>query len=80
MSQVSLSDFVRDIANPPLCKSQSKDVNSDWLADQCDEPSALGHARIHKGKMNDDDPDIAAAQNPKCFDGVRLGMDPNWYG
>ena len=43
-------------------------VNSDWLADQWDERSVLGHARINKGRMKGDDPEIDTAQTPKRFD------------
>ena len=48
---------------------KGKDVNSDWLADQWDERSVLGHARINKGRMKGDDPEIDTAQTPKRFDG-----------
>ena len=47
---------------------KGKDVNSDWLADQCDERSVLGHARVNKGRMNGDDHQIDTAQTPKRFD------------
>ena len=47
---------------------KGKDVNSDWLADQWDERSVLGHVRINKGKMKADDPQIDTAQTPKRFD------------
>ena len=47
---------------------KGKDVNSDWLADQWDERSVLGHARVNKGRMKGDDPQIDTAQNPKRFD------------
>ena len=47
---------------------KGKDVNSDWLADQWDERSVLGHARINKGRMKGDDPQIDTAQTPKRFD------------
>ena len=50
---------------------KGNDVNSDWLADQWDERSVLGHARIKKGRMNGDDPEdpeIDTAQTPKRFD------------
>ena len=50
-------------------KLQRKRINSDWPADRWDERSVLGHARIHKGKMKDDDPEIATAHNPKILDG-----------
>ena len=61
--------FVRDTANSPFCASQTKRRNSDWLADQWDEPSVLGHAQIHKGRMNGADPDIDTVQTPKRLDG-----------
>ena len=47
---------------------KGKDVNSDWLADQWDERSVLGHARVNKGRMKGDDPQVDTAQNPKRFD------------
>ena len=47
---------------------KGKDVNSDWLADQWDERSVLRHARVRKGRMKGDDPQIDTAQTPKCFD------------
>ena len=50
---------------------KGKDVNSDWFADQWDERSVLGHAhhaRVNKGRMKGDDPQIDTAQNPKRFD------------
>ena len=37
---------------------KGKDVNSDWLADQWDERSVLGHAQVNKGRMKGDDPQI----------------------
>ena len=46
-----------------------KDVNSDWLAGQWDKRSVLGHARINKGRMKGDDPEIDTAQTPKRFSG-----------
>ena len=48
---------------------KGKDVNSDWLADQWDERSVLGHARVDKEMMKGDDPQIDTAQTPKRFDG-----------
>ena len=53
---------------PPFVNHKGKHVNSDWLADQWDERSVLGHARIHKGRMKGDDPEIDTAQTPKRFD------------
>ena len=47
---------------------KGNDVNSDWLADQWDERSVLGHARINKGRIKGDDPEIDIAQTPKRFD------------
>ena len=47
---------------------KGKDVNSDWLADQCGEQSVLGHARINKGRMKGDNPEIDIAQTVKRFD------------
>ena len=52
---------------------KGKDVNSDSLADQWDERSDLGHARINKGRTKGDDPEIDTAQTPKRFDG-RLAL------
>ena len=48
---------------------KGKEVNSDWLADQWDERSVLGHGQINKGRMKDDDPQIDTAQTPNRFDG-----------
>ena len=53
----------------PLANRNGKDINSDWLTDQWDEQSVLGHVQIHKGNMSDDDRAIATAQNPKQLDG-----------
>ena len=47
---------------------KGKDVNSDWLSYQWDERSVLGHARVNKGRMKGDDPQIDTAQTPKRFD------------
>ena len=55
---------------------KGKDVNSDWLADQWDERSVLGHARVNKGRMKGDDPQIDIAQTPKRFD-WRLALQGN---
>ena len=46
---------------------KGRDVNSDWLADQWDERSVLGHARVNKGRMKGDDPQIDTAQTPKAL-------------
>ena len=43
---------------PPFVKDKGKDVNSDWFADQWDERSVLGHARVNKRRMKGDDPEI----------------------
>ena len=43
-------------------------LNSDWLADQWNERSVLGHAQFDKGSKGDD-PEIDTAQTPKRFDG-----------
>ena len=53
---------------PPFVNHKGNDVNSDWVADQWDERSVLGHARINKGRTKGDDPEIDTAQNPKRFD------------
>ena len=53
---------------PPFVNHKGNDVNSDWLADQWDERSVLGHAQFHKGRMKGDDPEIDTAQTPKRFD------------
>ena len=47
---------------------KGKDVNSDWLADQWDERGVLGHARVNKGRMKGDDPQIDTARNLKRLD------------
>ena len=60
--------LVRDTANSPFVNDKGKDVNSDWLAYQLDERSVLGHARVNKGRMKGDDPQIDTAQTPKRFD------------
>ena len=52
---------------------KGNDVNSDWLADQWDERSILGHVRINKERMKGDDPEIDTAPTPKRFDG-RLAL------
>ena len=52
---------------------KGKDVNSDWLSDQWEGRSVLGHARINKGRMKGDDPGIDTAQTPKRFNG-RLAL------
>ena len=61
-------NLVPDTAIPPFINNKGKDVNSDWLADQWDERSVLGHAQFHKGRMKGDDPWIDTAQTPKRFD------------
>ena len=53
---------------PPFVNDKGKDINSDWLADQWDERSVFGHARVNKGRMKGDDPQIDTAQTPKRFD------------
>ena len=53
---------------PPFVNHKGKDVNSDWLANQWDERSVLGHAQFHKGRMKGNDPQIDTAQTPKRFD------------
>ena len=53
---------------PPFVNDKGKDVKSDWLADQWDERGVLGHARVKKGRMKGDDPQIDTAQTPKRFD------------
>ena len=64
--------LVRASANPPFVSHKGKDVNSDWLADQWEERSILGHAQIHKGRMKGDNPEIDTAQTPKRFDRLLL--------
>ena len=54
---------------PPFVHQKRKDVNSDWVADQWDERSVLGHAQFHKEKMKGDDPEIHTGQTPKRLDG-----------
>ena len=53
---------------PPFVNHKGKDVNSDWLVDQWDERSVLGPARVNKGRMKGNDPQIDTAQTPKRFD------------
>ena len=57
-----------------LCKCRllalHKSFNSDWLADQWDERSVLGHAQSYKGRLKGDDPEIDTAQTPKRFNGL----------
>ena len=53
---------------PHFVNDKGKNVNSDWLADQWDERSVLGHARVNKGRMKGDDPHIDTAPTPKRFD------------
>ena len=60
----------------PFVNHRGKDVNSDWLADQWDERSVLGHAQINKGRMKGDDPQLDTAQTPKRFD-RRLALQEN---
>ena len=59
---------------PPFVNHKGMDVNSDWLADQQDERRILGHARIHKGRMKGDDPEIDTVQTPKPLDGRRAPL------
>ena len=40
---------------------RGKEVNSDWLTDQWDERSVLGHVQCHKGRMKSDGPEIDTA-------------------
>ena len=61
--------IVRDTVNSPFRKSQRKDVNSNWLVDQWDVRSVLGHAQSLRGRMKGDDPEIRTAQTPKRLDG-----------
>ena len=63
------SEIVWILQIPPFCKSQRKEVSSDWLADQKDKQSIFGHAQFHKRRMKGDDLAINTAQTPKCFDG-----------
>ena len=63
-----ISNLFGTLRIPHFVNNKEKDVNSDWLADQWDERSVLGHARIHKGRMKGDDPEIDTAQTPKRFD------------
>ena len=68
--------LVRDTANSPFVNHKGSDVNSDWLTDQWDERSVLGHAQFHKGRMKGNDPEIDTAQTQKRFDG-RLALLEN---
>ena len=62
---------------PPFVNHKGKDVNSDWLADQLDKRSVLGHAQFHKGRMKGDDPEIDTAQIAKRFDGRLAPLEKN---
>ena len=42
-------------------------LNSDWLADQWDEPSVLRHTQISKVRMKGDDTEVGTALTLKCF-------------
>ena len=59
---------------PPFVNHKGNDVNSDWLADQWDERSVLGHVQFHKGRMKGDDHEIDTAQTPKRFFDRRLAL------
>ena len=48
--------FVRDTGNPLFVNHKGKGV--DWIADQRNERSVLGHAQLHKGRMKGHDPEI----------------------
>ena len=52
-----------------LCFFGILPANSDWLVDQWEERSVLGHAQFHKGRMKGDDTENDTAQTPKHFDG-----------
>ena len=55
---------------PPFVNHKGKEVNCDWLADQWDERSVLGHAHLRKERMKGDDPEVDSAQAPKGLDGL----------
>ena len=50
---------------PPFVNHKGKDINSDWLPDQWDERSVLGHAQIHKRMMKGDGPEIDTMQTQR---------------
>ena len=72
MSSIFKKNLFRILRNPPFVNHKGKDVTSDWLANQWDERSVLGHAQFYKGRMKGLDPDINTAQTPKRFGGVWL--------
>ena len=53
------------LLSPHFVNHKGKAVNSDWLADQWDKQSVLGHAQFYKGRMKGE---INIAQTPKRFD------------
>lgn len=53
-----ISNLVRDTAKSFVTRN-GEDVKSDWLANQWNMRRSLGHVRIHKEKMKDEDPEIA---------------------
>ena len=46
--------FLGILRIPPFVNHKRKDVNCDWLTDQWDERSVLGHAQIYKERMKCD--------------------------
>ena len=66
--------LARDTSNPPFINHKGNEVNSDWLANQWDKRSGLGHAQYHKGRRKGQRKhEIDNTQTPKCFDG-RLAL------
>ena len=58
----------RILRTPSFANHKVKVVNSDWLADQWDGRSVLGHTQFHKGRVKDDYAEIDTAQIPKHFE------------
>ena len=58
------------LQNSPFVNHKGKDINSDWLADQWDERSVLGHAQFHKRRAKSDDLEIDTAQTQSAWMGV----------
>ena len=51
---------------PPFVNHKGNDVNSNWLTDQWNERTVLGHAHFHKERMKGNDQSAdSKAQTPK---------------
>ena len=68
MQKMGLASLFGILQITPFVNHKGKDVNSDWLADQWDEQSILGHAQVHKGWMKGNDSDINTVHSPKRLD------------